>query len=311
MRRALIVGGILLVVVVAVYFLRVTAIQRAKTEKAAQIEALEREAVVPVRTATVGTGTVEKVLRYTGTVEAAEEVQVSSKMAGRLVSVAVEEGDRVAKDQVVAVVDPEITGQTFEPFEVLAPVAGTVSEVYVDAGALVSQAVPIVEVINDASVKVVVGLLEKDYAASREGTPVRLEFDAFPGKVRTATVTNRSPVVDRATGTVKAEIRLANRDGSLAPGMFVRVQVVPETHKDVVLLPGEATTTEVLAGMGSDVETTVFVVKGDHVEERRVRLGLTNGTQYEVLEGVAAGETVVVLGQSLLRDGTKINVLGS
>jgi membrane fusion protein (multidrug efflux system) len=311
MRRALIVGGILLVVVVAVYFLRVTAIQRAKTEKAAQIEALEREAVVPVRTATVGTGTVERVLRYTGTVEAAEEVQVSSKMAGRLVSVAVEEGDRVAKDQVVAVVDPEITGQKFEPFEVLAPVAGTVSEVYVDAGALVSQAVPIVEVINDASVKVVVGLLEKDYAASREGTPVRLEFDAFPGKVRTATVTNRSPVVDRATGTVKAEIRLANRDGSLAPGMFVRVEVVPETHKDVVLLPGEATTTEVLAGMGLDVETTVFVVKGDHVEERRVRLGLTNGTQYEVLEGVAAGETVVVLGQSLLRDGTKINVLGS
>jgi membrane fusion protein (multidrug efflux system) len=93
--------------------------------------------------------------------------------------------------------------------------------------------------------------------------------------------------------------------------MFVRVEVVPETHKDVVLLPGEATTTEVLAGMGLDVETTVFVVKGDHVEERRVRLGLTNGTQYEVLEGVAAGETVVVLGQSLLRDGTKINVLGS
>ncbi|MFZ1948079.1 MAG: efflux RND transporter periplasmic adaptor subunit [bacterium] len=310
MRRALIVGGILLVVVVAVYFLRVTAIQKAKAERASQMEALEREAVVPVRTATVTTGTVEKVLRYTGTVEAAEEVQVSSKMAGRLVSVAVEEGDRVTKDQVVAVVDPEVTGQKFEPFEVVAPVAGIVSRVFLDAGALVTQAMPIVEVMNDASVKVVVGLLEKDYAAAREGTPVRLEFDAFPGKVRTAAVTNRSPVVDRATGTVKAEIRLANRDASLAPGMFVRVEVVPEIHKDVVLLPSEATTSEVLAGMGADVETAVFVVRGDHVEERTVRLGLTNGTHYEVLEGVAAGDTVVVLGQNLLRDGSKISVLG-
>lgn len=311
MRRALIVGGIIVVVAAVVYFMRVGAIQKSKEEKAARMKAIESEAVIPVRVAPVTTGTVEKVLRYTGIVEAADKVQVNSKVAGRIIAVKVEEGDQVAKDEVIAVVDPEVTGQKFEPFEVTAPIAGKISTVFLDRGSYTSQAVPIVEIINDASVKVRVGLLEKDYSAARKGTPVRLEFDAFPGRVRTAAITNRSPVVDRLTGTIGVEIGLANSDGSLRPGMFVRIQVVPETHTDVVLMPADATTSEVLAGMDNVVETVVFVVEGDHVRERRVRLGLTNGTHYEVLEGLAPGEMVITLGQNLLRDGVKVNVLES
>lgn len=311
MKRVLVVGGVIAVVVFAVYFLRVSAIQKAKNETAAKIKALESDIVIPVEVAPVTRGTVERVLRYTGTVEADENVVVASKMSGRIVAVKVEEGDGVAKDQVVAIVDPEVTGQKFEPHEVTAPIAGKVSQVFLDPGAFINPAVPIVEIMNDAKVKVTVGLLEKDYAAVGEGTPVRLEFDAFPGKTRAASITQRSPVVDRSTGTVRAEIELDNRDGALKPGMFVRVQVVPEIHKDAVLMPSEATIGEVLLGMGAPVETKVFVVSGDRAVERSVRLGLGNGTSCEVLEGLAPGETVVIVGQNLLRDGTRVKVLGS
>jgi RND family efflux transporter MFP subunit len=212
---------------------------------------------------------------------------------------------------VVAVVDPEVTGQQFEPYGVTSPIAGKVSRVFLDAGAFINQALPIVEVMNDASVRVAVGLLEKDFALAPQGTPVRLEFDAFPGRVRAARVSRTSPVVDRATGTVKAEIDLDNRDEALKPGMFVRVQIVAETHVNVTLMPSEATTSEVLAGLAAAVETTVFVLDGDRALERPVKLGLANGTHYEVLEGLAPGEMVIVLGQNLLRNGTRVSVLGS
>lgn len=311
MKRALLIGGIVLAVVVVVYFMRVAAIQKAREGKAATLKALEAETVVPVRVAPVTTGTVERVLRYTGVVEAAEKVEVTSKMAGRVTALKVDEGDRVARDQVVAVVDPEVTGQQFEPYGVTSPIAGKISRVFVDVGAFISQVVPIVEVMNDASVKVAVGLLEKDFAAVPEGTPVRLEFDAFPGKVRNARISETGPVVDRATGTITAEIDLDNRDGALKPGMFARVQVVAETHVDVVLMPSEATVSEVLSGLGTAVETAVFVLDGERALERRVRLGLANGTHYEVLDGLTPGEMVIVLGQSLLRDGARVNVLGS
>lgn len=313
MKRALIVVGIVAVAAVAVYFMRVAAIQKGKAEKAAKIQAMEAEALIPVRVEPVITGTVEKILRYTGTVEPAEKVAVNSKVSGRITAVKVDEGDVVTKGQVVAVVDPEVTGQRFEPFEVTAPIAGTVSEVFLDPGAFLSPAVPIVEIMNDASVKVTIALLERDFGAAREGMPVRLELDALPGKMRTATISARSPVVDTRTGTVRAEINLDNRDRQISPGMFARVQVVAETHTDAVLMPGEATVSEVLAGMDTAVETSVFVLKGGseeaRAEERRVKLGLTNGTHYEVLEGLAPGEMVVTVGQNLLRDGTRVSVL--
>jgi membrane fusion protein (multidrug efflux system) len=311
MRRTLIVVGIAVIAVVAVFSIRYSAIQKAKAKKAALIEATQSEAVIVVRTAPVVKGDVERVLRYTGAVEAAERVEVYSKIAGRITDLRVREGDSVRKDQVVAVVDPEVTGQKFEPFEVTAPLAGKVSKVLLDPGAYVTQMVPMLEIINDAAVKVAVSVLEKDYGLVAKGTPARVEFDALPGNVVAARITNTSPVVDRLTGTAKVEIGLDNRDGRLKTGMFARVQVIADAHKDVVLVPREATLSEVMAGFGTPVATRMFVVVGDRAQARTVTLGLANATHFEVLEGLAAGEAVVVAGQNLLSDGVKVSVAAS
>ena len=311
MRRALVVGGVIAVAIVAVYFLRISAIHKARNEKAAKLRAIETETVIPVRVAPVTTGDMEKVLRYTGAVEPAERVDVYSKIAGRIITMKIREGDAVAKDQTVATIDPEVTGQKFEPFEVTAPLTGTVSDVFLDPGAFVTQMIPIVEIINDTSVKVAVSVLEKDYHLAKEGTAVRIEFDALPGKVVAASITSRSPVVDRRTGTAKAEIALDNRDGMLKTGMFARVRVISETRRNAVLMPREATLSEVLAGFDTVVETTAFVVAGGRAEERHVRLGLADATHCEVLDGLKPGDMVVVAGQNLLRDGAKVSIAGS
>ncbi len=311
MRRALLVGGVIAVIVVAVYFFRISAIQKARNDRAAKMKAIETETVIPVRVTPVTTGEVEKVLRYTGTVESAERVDVYSKIAGRIVSMKVREGDAVAKDEPIAVVDPEVTGQKFEPFEITAPLTGKISDILLDPGAFVTQMMPIIEIINDTSVKVTINVLEKDYHLVGKGTPVRIEFDALPGKVRTASITNRSPVVDRMTGTAKAEVNLANQDGMLKTGMFARVQVVVETHRDAIIVPREATVSEVLAGFDVAVRATVFVVSGDRAQERQVKIGLASTTYYEVLEGLTPGEMVVVAGQNLLRDGTRVSISSS
>jgi multidrug efflux pump subunit AcrA (membrane-fusion protein) len=311
MRRALIIVGVILVAAVIVFFWRSSAVQKAKDERAARILAAESETTIPVNTAPVVAGDIERVLRYTGLVEPADRVEVTSKMSGRIVSVRVREGDDVAKDEVLAVIDPEITGQKFEAHEVTAPVAGRVSQVFLDPGAFVSQMVPIVELINDTSVKVVVGVLEKDYHLVGKGTPVRIEFDALPGRTLSATVTKIMPTVDRATGTVAAEVAIDNRDRLLKAGMFARVAVVAETHKNAMLLPREATVSEVLAGFGEPVETVVFVVDGDRARERTVTLGLADDKHYEVLDGLRPGDVVVTLGQNLLRDGSRVTAVST
>jgi membrane fusion protein (multidrug efflux system) len=308
MKRAVIIIVVIIAVASVAYFMRMSAIERGRKAREELVNNAGTEAAVPVVVEAVTTGEVEKTLRYTGTVEPKEQVNVFPKIAGRIISVDVEENDTVAKDQTVAVIDPEITGQRFEPFEVKAPIGGTISYVFIDPGAYVTQMEPVVTVINDESVKVEIGVLEKDYRLVKVGTPVRIEFDALGGETWKARITNRSPVVDARTGAAKTEIEMTNSGSMLKSGMFARVQVITEVHQDAVLMPLAATLTEILPGRGTRVETTVFVAQGDVARERQVVLGLVGPTHYEVLEGLAAGEQVVVTGQNLLRDGMKIAI---
>jgi membrane fusion protein (multidrug efflux system) len=311
MKRAWIWVVIIIVVVAALIVMRLWQIRQAQLALEETIGRANAETSVPVIVTPVGTGDVERILRYTGTVEPDEKVQVYPKVAGRIISIAVDEGDAVSKGDKLGVIDPEITGQRFEPYEVASPISGKISMVFLDVGSLVNQMQPLVEIIDDSTVKVEIGVLEKDYHVIKEGTAVRMEFDALPGTVITGRVSNRSPVVDPRTGSAKTEISVRNTDGKLKAGMFARVQVITEVHKDAVLMPLGATLTEVLPGRGSRVETQVFVIDGDVARERDVVLGLAGPTHYEVLEGLVPGENVVVTGQNLLSDGVKVRVTES
>ena len=307
----MIVIVIVVVAAAAVFLMRLRAIEQSQQERQDLVNGINNEQVTPVIVAPIITGDVERTLKYTGTVEPEEEVEVYSKISGRLISVKVEEGDEVSKDATVAVIDPEITGQRFEPFEVTSPLKGNIAKTYLDPGTYVNQMQPIVKVIDDSYVKVEIDILEKDYHLIKEGTPVRLRFDALPGKLMSAKVTNRSPVVDPMTGTAVAEIRLANRDGMLKSGMFARVEVIIEVREDAVLMPLAATLTEILPGRGVRVETEVFVADGETARQRKVVLGLAGPTHFEVLDGLGPGELVIVVGQNLVTDGAKLRVTRS
>jgi hypothetical protein len=93
--------------------------------------------------------------------------------------------------------------------------------------------------------------------------------------------------------------------------MFARVQVITEVHRDATLMPLAATLTEILPGRGTRVETTVFVADGDIARAREVVLGLAGPTHYQVLEGLVPGERVIVIGQNVVRDGSKISTSDS
>lgn len=299
----------IIIIVVTVLFVGWFMMERkAERQQAMVATKANDETVIPVDVSDVITGEIEQVLRYTGTVEPDEQVEVIPKITGRLVSMEVEEGDKVKEGQTIAIIDPEIVGQRFEPFAVTSPIEGRIARIYADRGSFVMQGQPIVQVINDNFVKVKIAILEKDYHLVKVGTQSRLEFDALPGRKIEGRVTSLSPIVDQRTGTAVAEVRLDNGNGLLRPGMYARAYLVVDFRKGVVLLPAAATLTEVLPGRGTRVETTVFVVDGEMARERKVVLGLASGDWYEVLDGLKPGEKVVTTGQNLLRDGSQVRI---
>jgi len=105
-------------------------------------------------------------------------------------------------------------------------------------------------------------------------------------------------------GTASIPVRLAFVGAAatnLSAGTPVQVDIDAEQHTNVVIIPATALVRE-------GEETAVFVVMGDKAQRRPVQVGLTDGTDLEIVSGVKAGEMVIVEGQNGLPDGAKIAI---
>jgi multidrug efflux pump subunit AcrA (membrane-fusion protein) len=126
------------------------------------------------------------------------------------------------------------------------------------------------------------------------GATVRISRDDAPdlvGKVRQI-----SPQIDRATQLGHVRISLTNNP-SLKVGMFARANIDAKRSCGVAV-PRTAID-----------RLTLQVVKGNIVETRRVRVGLTSDTSTEILEGLDVGEIVVADAGTSLHDGDQIKTM--
>ncbi len=144
---------------------------------------------------------------------------------------------------------------------------------------------------------------EKDFSRVRIGQPAHLRVEAYPGEKFSAEVTRLRPTVDAATGTFTTTLEVEGR-GKLRPGMFASVYLQTDTHGNAIVIPRNAL---VLDSLGD----TVYVKSADVAERREVRLGLRSEDSVEVLEGLAEGDLLIVIGQDGLADGTPVSVIGS
>ncbi len=143
---------------------------------------------------------------------------------------------------------------------------------------------------------------EKDFSRVRIGQPAHLRVEAYPGEKFSAEVTRLRPTVDAATGTFTTTLEVEGR-GKLRPGMFASVYLQTDTHGNAIVIPRNAL---VLDSLGD----TVYVKSADVAERREVRLGLRSEDSVEVLEGLAEGDLLIVIGQDGLADGTPVSVIG-
>ena len=107
--------------------------------------------------------------------------------------------------------------------------------------------------------------------------------------------------VDGSTGTVQMRAELPNPDHQLLPGQYVRVRVVAGTQQ-AILVPQTAV-------LQNETGRFVWVASGDgKAIARNIRAGQWFGEDWVVLDGLKAGESVIVDNVARLRPGTPIQV---
>jgi membrane fusion protein (multidrug efflux system) len=184
---------------------------------------------------------------------------------------------------------------------VTAPFAGTVTRRLVNVGQTVNVGTPLFEIANFKPLRARVHVPAKEMGTLRQGQSADLVLDTSGAKLA-GTVRLVSPVVDPTTGTVKITIDIAEYPLGTRPGDFVKVSVVTARRDDALRVPN-------LAVFEDKGERVVYVAQDSVAVRRKVEVGFIDETHTEILQGVQAGEVIVVKGQRSLKDGGRIRIL--
>jgi len=182
------------------------------------------------------------------------------------------------------------------------PIAGKVVRIEAVLGALVDQSTEILTIIDPTLLWVDAEAYETDIAKLKIGQPVEITVPAYPDEVFRGEVTYIGDVVDDETRKIIVRAEVNNEQFRLKPGMFADVGIVLNggcrplvVRTDAVLEDGK--------------QKIVFVKEGDHFVRREVKTGVVDGEYQEIVEGLKAGEEVVIQGNLQLKSELQKEVL--
>ena len=183
---------------------------------------------------------------------------------------------------------------------VRAPFDGVVAERLASSGDYLDVGSPIARFLRADPVRLRARMPEQASGSVRPGQELRAHFDSGESS-RTATVARVAPALGANDRTLSIEADLPNPEGLLRPGSFVRVDLVLDASARALSIPPAALVR--FAGIEK-----VFVSEGGVAKERRVRTGRSDGERVEVVEGLKAGDQVV-LDPGKLQSGTRLRVV--
>jgi RND family efflux transporter MFP subunit len=163
-------------------------------------------------------------------------------------------------------------------------------------------------IVDMESLEIQVDVNENFINRVRAAQQATAKLNAYPDWQIPAHVIAVIPTADRSKGTVTVRIALDQKDPRILPEMGVRVSFLADSPREPGAKPAAGVNLPSNAVQGSGDTGVVFLVHGDTVERRAVRLGARSSDGVTVLSGVAAGESVAVGDFTRLKDGVKIRV---
>lgn len=302
-----------------------------------------------VTVTTVNAEYVSQLSVYPTTIEADIVNNIAPQSAARISKIFVEVGDKVEAGQTLAVMDKvnldkarlqlindsiefgrikqlheigatsqsdyeamtlkyDVTKQTYknllENTVLRSPIAGIVTARNYDVGDMYAMTQPLFVIQKINPVKMLINISESQYSQIKKGMEVEITTEAYGNQVFKGIVDLIHPTINAMTHTFAVEVKFANKDLTLRPGMFARVTVNYGDNFRVVI-PDRAVMKQVGSG-----EQYVYVLNADGtVTYTVVELGRRMGNRYEVISGLDDNATIVMTGQTKLKNGITVDVV--
>lgn len=187
----------------------------------------------------------------------------------------------------------------YDKCRILSPISGVVEDRMINVGEFTAPGMPVIRVANLARLKIVIDVPERDVFSLKTGQDVPVQVDALPGRQFMGKVTYVAASADSKSNTFRVEITLLNPEGMLRPGVIAKVALTRRILTSAMSVP--------LASLiPSKGQYIAYVMKDGHAVRRIVKLVAMVGSRAVIMEGIQAGESVIVEGQRLASDGIAV-----
>lgn len=186
---------------------------------------------------------------------------------------------------------------------VKSPINGYVTSLAATVGSLASPGAPAATIADVSELKIDTTVSEYLIPKLKVGDPVDITIATLGSHPYEGIITAISPAPAAGSLTYPVSISVKDDSDTIMAGMFAEISIISDEKDMVLCIPSEA----VIIKSGEPV--VVVLGSGDMPTFKNVTTGIDNGEFVEITSGLSEGETIVVLGQQYVKEGSAVNVV--
>ena len=184
--------------------------------------------------------------------------------------------------------------------KIIAPFSGRVGLRDVSLGGYIQTGERIATLVQDHIVKIEFTVPQGYAGMIKEGQTIRFKSNDQRATFE-AEIYAKEPRIDELTRSLRVRARCDNPDGLFVPGAFVDIEIELDRNEAAIMLPTELIIPELLG-------QKVLVYRNGIVESTPVEIGLRTATEVEIIDGVAAGDSIIATGLLALKNGASVTI---
>ncbi len=296
--------------------------------------------------------TIDNKIYANGSILANEEVELRNEIPGRIVRLNFEEGQKIAKGQVLLQIDAaefdaqlrslesklniaekdearkkellgisgvsqeiydnsaalveelkaeiQLTKSRVRNSQIEAPFSGRIGLRYVSPGAYLGMGERIAVLVQDDPVKIEFSVPQRYASMISKGQSITFRHSGSREEFE-AEVYATEPRIDIGSRTLKVRARCSNKDGQLIPGSFVDIEIILERIEGALMVSTDVIIPQIQGQQ-------VMVAKKGIARAAEIETGTRTETMVQIIDGVAAGDTIITTALLSLKDGSAIQV---
>ncbi|RJP61595.1 MAG: efflux RND transporter periplasmic adaptor subunit [Ignavibacteriales bacterium] len=206
--------------------------------------------------------------------------------------------------------------EQYENSFVKAPFGGVVAAVYVEKNQTINIGQQVIQIISPSKMKSKIYLTGEDVQNVRNGQKVQIKFPTIPNQVFEGRVDKINAAIDQVSKSLEVEIVLISKESRIKSGIFGEFFIETEKNINSLVIPEVALIpqTEIKIDRQTGLQNTfkkyyVFVLENKKAKMKEVKTGIANNGQIEITEGLNTGESVIIIGQNIVKEGQNVNVI--